>query len=79
MDLKASSFLDKLPNIKKWLKHILTLPRMQQTSAKCGFKMADLERCLTSTSDRDFPVEFSILPVTLDVEEDNKEIGLVVQ
>jgi len=41
--------------------------------------MADLERCLTSTSDRDFPVEFSILPVTLDVEEDNKEIGWVVQ
>lgn len=75
LKFSSSRFLQKLPNVKKWLTHILSLPRIQHTSFLCGFKIDDLEKSVKEVSDHSEGPEFSIPVVTLNVEENASEIS----
>ncbi|XP_053400573.1 glutathione S-transferase C-terminal domain-containing protein-like [Mercenaria mercenaria] len=72
---RCSSFLQKLPNVKKWLTHILTLPRMQHTAVVCGFKMDALMESVKTLSVEEGEPEFTIPEVILDVEENTANIS----
>ncbi|WAQ99326.1 GSTCD-like protein [Mya arenaria] len=74
MGFGKTQLLDNAPNIKKWLVHVMGLPKIRQTSLQCGYDVSSMEGCLKGEG-LQFPTEFSIPPVTLDVEEDNPEIG----
>lgn len=69
LEFKCSTIFQKLPNIKKWLKHVLSLPRIQQTSTSCGFDLVAMSNALLDESSHAGVPLFNIPHVTLDVEE----------
>jgi len=75
MEFQHSKLLETITNIRKWLKHITGLPRMQEAGNKCGFDWSRLKGCLNGEGQEVFTMDFCIPAVILDVEADNACIG----
>ncbi|KAL4229713.1 hypothetical protein ACF0H5_010101 [Mactra antiquata] len=75
LEFKCSTLFLKLSNIKKWLTHILTLPRIQHTANVCGFNLVAMETAVMVTSHHTESPMFTIPSVILNVEEDTNEIS----
>ena len=75
MSFQGGRLIQHIPHIHKWLRHLISLPRIQEASILCGYDIKLLRSCLNDRRKDTENMMFTIPDRVLDLAEENSDIS----